>query len=245
MRTIVFTIALFGIVVILAFQPDFLSEQKKYPRVRTAYEQKEKAIKTDLKNHSVDINSLNILIVAFKAEQKLILYAKNKNDGTYKKISTYDICSSSGGLGPKRKQGDGQVPEGFYHIDRFNPSSSFYLSLGIDYPNQSDKKKSKASNLGGDIFIHGDCVTIGCMPMTDEKIKEIYIYALQAYQIGQKKIPVYIFPFEMTNSKLEQYKSNSNIAFWRNLKKGYDTFNKSTKELNIVVNEQGDYVFNN
>lgn len=70
------------------------------------------------------------------------------------------------------------------------------MSLGLNYPNLSDRKKSKATNLGGDIFIHGDCVTIGCLPMTNELIKEIYLYAIYAKNNGQEKIPVYIFPIQ-------------------------------------------------
>lgn len=143
-------------------------------------------------------------------------------------------------------EGDLQVPEGFYYIDRFNPASSYYLSLGINYPNESDKKKSNASRLGGDIFIHGANVTIGCMPMTDDKIKEIYLYAVYAKDNGQNKIPVYIFPFQMTDRNFYYYKKYYNeslINFWDNIKKGYDIFQNSKKELNIKIDSNGNYVF--
>ena len=73
---------------------------------------------------------------------------------------------------PQATQGDSQVPEGFYHMDRFNPLSNFHLSLGVSYPNQSDRILGASGRLGGDIFIHGDCVTIGCVPITDEGIRE-------------------------------------------------------------------------
>ena len=151
-------------------------------------------------------------------------------------------------MGPKRKQGDNQVPEGFYHIDAFNPFSNFYLSLGLNYPNQSDRKKSKAANLGGDIFIHGDCVTIGCLPMTNDKIKEIYIYAIQARQSGQLKIPVYIFPFRQTDENMKKYKSTYQnnqelLGFWNNLKVGYDKFQKDFQELKVRVDANGNYLF--
>lgn len=228
--------------------PDFLSEQKKYERVKTAYSEKEKTVLNRLKESNIDINSLNILITAFKAEQELVIYAKNKTDKTYKKLITYPICANSGELGPKRQQGDGQVPEGFYYIDRYNPSSSYYLSLGLNYPNQSDKLKSTAKNLGGDIFIHGECVTIGCMPMTNDKIKEIYIYALQARNSGQGKIPVYVFPFKFTDSNKVKYngayKDNKPLLdFWNNLNIGYDKFHTSLKELSVTVDSKGDYGF--
>ena len=123
------------------------------------------------------------------------------------------------------------------------------MSLGINYPNGADRKKSTASKLGGDIFIHGYCVTIGCLPMTNEIIKEIYLYAVYARNSGQMKIPVYIFPFEMTDSKMEiyrnSYKNNQELLdFWTNLKTGFDRFEKDKEALNVSVNSKGDYLFN-
>jgi murein L,D-transpeptidase YafK len=229
-------------------QTSFLQKQKQYSRVRTAIKEKDSLIKANLKINNIKASELNILIIVFKAEDKLELYAKKKTDKEYKKIETYNICAKSGELGPKRQQGDLQVPEGFYYINRFNPYSSFYLSLGLNYPNASDKKKSSANDLGGDIFIHGDCVTIGCVPMTDDKIKEIYLYAVYAKNAGQNKIPVYIFPFRMTDKNFKnysnQYKNSEKlIKFWTNLKSGYDKFQNDNKDLNIKVDTKGNYLF--
>jgi murein L,D-transpeptidase YafK len=189
-----------------------------------------------------------MLIVAYKAEDLLEIYVKKKTETTYSKLASYEICSRSGTYGPKRQAGDGQVPEGFYYIDRFNPASSYYLSLGVSYPNQSDKLKSKAKNLGGDIFIHGSCVTIGCMPMTNDKIKEIYLYAIYAKSNGQTKIPVYIFPFRMTDANMKKwaasYANESELlSFWKNIKSGYDKFETNKKELTVTVAKNGDYIF--
>jgi len=227
------------------FQVDFLKDQKRYPRVREAILQKERVIEENVKKHDLTLDELHILISAYKAEEKLELYGKKKDEEAYKKIATYDICSSSGQLGPKRQQGDYQVPEGFYYIDRFNPASNFHLSLGLNYPNDSDSKKSPYDHLGGDIFIHGNCVTIGCLPMTDDKIKEIYLYAVHARNNGQLKIPVYIYPFRMTKDKFDRYKSRHPefTAFWRNLKLGYDEFHRNRKELSVSVASNGDYIF--
>ena len=229
-------------------QNDFLTEQKRYERVRITIAEKEKSIVSILEDHSIKLKELNLLIVAYKSEGVMELYAKNKSQSTYKKIQNYSICANSGNLGPKRKMGDGQVPEGFYHIDRFNPTSNYYLSLGINYPNSSDRKLSTANNLGGDIFIHGSCVTIGCMPMTDDKIKEIYLYAVHAKNNGQQKIPVYIFPFKMTEMNYllnkKAYSSNKTLLhFWSKLKVGYDTFESNHQELNYSVDKSGDYSF--
>jgi murein L,D-transpeptidase YafK len=229
-------------------QTNFLQKQKQYKRVRTAIKEKDSLIKAHLKTFNIKANELNILILVFKAEGKLELYAKKKTDKSYKIIETYNICAKSGKLGPKRAQGDLQVPEGFYYINRFNPYSSFYLSLGINYPNVSDKKKSSANDLGGDIFIHGDCVTIGCMPVTDDKIKEIYLYAVYAKNNGESKIPVYIFPFKISDKNFKhysiQYKNSQKlIKFWKNLKSGYDKFQNENKVLNIRIDSEGNYLF--
>lgn len=227
---------------------NFLTEQRKHERVRTAYSEKEATLKEKLKEQQLDLNSINILITVFKSEKEMVIYVKSKTEKAYKKLATYAICANSGSLGPKRMQGDGQVPEGFYYIDKYNPTSSYYLSLGVSYPNKADKLKSTATNLGGDIFIHGECVTIGCMPMTNDKIKEIYLYAIQAHQNGQSNIPVYIFPFKFTEANIakskELYKENKTLlSFWDNLKSGYDKFHSSLQELKVDVNKNGDYQF--
>jgi murein L,D-transpeptidase YafK len=227
---------------------DFLTQQKKYARVRETIAEKEEMIKNHLQQHELNVRSLRILMVAYKSEKKLELYARAKDKTVYKKIADYHICRTSGKLGPKRRQGDNQIPEGLYRIDRFNPTSNFYLSLGINYPNLSDRRKSQAGNLGGDIFIHGDCVTIGCLPVTDDKIKEIYLYSVYARNSGQTDISVYIFPFQMTDATFENYRKRYSenqelIGFWENLKKGYDKFMKEQKTVRITVDGKGNYVF--
>ncbi|MDD2984354.1 MAG: L,D-transpeptidase family protein [Crocinitomicaceae bacterium] len=229
-------------------QSDFLTEQKKFSRVRTAISEKETALEKRLKENQILLGKLNLILVAYKDNDLLDVYAKNKTESTYKKIFSLAVCARSGELGPKRKQGDGQVPEGFYHIDRFNPSSNFYLSLGINYPNLADRRKSKSPNLGGDIFIHGSCVTIGCLPMTDNLMKEIYVLAVHAKNNGQAKIPVYIFPFKMTDQNMvsyaRTYKDNKALtSFWENLKIGHDEFLKNKTEINFQIAENGDYNF--
>lgn len=243
---------MFKIILILAimnnllFSGNFINEQKRYGRVRDAIKEKYNLIENNLKNNNIKIKELNILIIAFKEEAILELYAKNKSDKIYKKICEYNIAEKSGALGPKRKEGDLQVPEGFYNIEIFNPASSYHLSLGINYPNASDKIKGYKSKLGGDIFIHGSTVTIGCIPIMDDKIKEVYLYSVYATDCGQKKIPVYIFPFKMTNSNFDYYKkyySEELINFWKDLKTGYDLFQINKEELKIKIDKFGNYIF--
>ncbi len=227
---------------------DFIAEQKRYERVREAFHEKEETIQAQLKKSGLEKGNFHLLIVAYKDDDALELFAKKKSETAYRKLISYEVCARSGQLGPKRKSGDLQVPEGFYYINRFNPTSNFYLSLGLNYPNASDKIKSDAQHPGGDIFIHGACVTIGCLPMTDDKIKEIYLYAIHACNNGQQKIPVYVFPFRMTDQNMEKYidkygGEKSLLKFWKNLKLGYDQFEKHHKELTFVINKYGDYEF--
>jgi len=227
----------------------FLGQQQQYARVRGALLRRTEALDRSLGAHGLKSDDLNILIVAYKSEAVLELYAKKPDAMRYRKLTSYPICASSGNPGPKRKKGDGQVPEGFYRIDRFNPASNYHLSLGINYPNAADRLKTHAADPGGDIFIHGSCVTIGCLPMTDAVIEEIYLYAVHARNSGQKAIPVYIFPFRMTQENMKKYetiyhkKQPEMLDFWHNLKKGYDKFIESGKELTVSVMKNGDYDF--
>ncbi len=122
------------------------------------------------------------------------VWVKNELKDQFKLFKTYKVCALAGSLGPKRMEGDYQVPEGFYYIDEFNPNSNYYLSLGINYPNVSDRVSERFHSAGGGIYIHGSCVTVGCIPITDQQIDEVYILAAQAKDQGQDFIPVHIFP---------------------------------------------------
>lgn len=222
------------------------SKQLTYPRVREAYTQKEKALKTAIEQQHLSWGSFEMVLVAYKYEKELEIHVRKKgSDDKFQKFRTYAFCTLSGNLGPKRIQGDLQVPEGFYEVDRFNPSSQFHLSLGLNYPNASDKILSDPKKPGGDIFIHGDCVSIGCIPITDDLIKELYILCVEAREAGQKRIPVYLFPFKMTEEKysaaVDRYPQFSD--FWNNLKQGYSLWTENQKTLRFQVDAKGVYVF--
>jgi murein L,D-transpeptidase YafK len=147
----------------------FEFEQKLFPRVKQAYKNKELTVINSLRENKISEEDFQIAIIAYKMENRLEVWAGNSNQN-FLKIKEFEICASSGKPGPKRKQGDWQVPEGFYFIKRFNPVSSYHLSLEVSYPNASDRILAKSNNLGGDIMIHGACITIGCLPMTNEGI---------------------------------------------------------------------------
>ena len=117
-------------------------------------------------------------------------------------VRSWPVCASSGDLGPKRRQGDLQVPEGIYRLDKLNPVSSYHLSLHVDYPNRADRiagKREHIGNLGGDIMVHGECVTIGCIPIENDPIEELYLAVLDA---GLRP-PIHIFPARLDAAVLQ------------------------------------------
>lgn len=122
-----------------------------------------------------DINQLTLVVL--KQERTLIAFASH-NESTHR-IAEYPILAASGNLGPKLKQGDRQVPEGFYKVSFLNPNSRFHLSLRVDYPNAEDIAAAIAdgrdtTNLGGDIMIHGGAASIGCIAIGDKAIEELF-----------------------------------------------------------------------
>lgn len=100
-------------------------------------------------------------------------------------LEDLDIVLGFTADGPKQFEGDGKTPEGRYFIDRKNPESSFYLSLGISYPNDADRAFAHAEGKspGGDIFIHGGTKrfgrrsadwTAGCIAVKNREIRRVY-----------------------------------------------------------------------
>jgi len=130
--------------------------QLKYPRVRAAAAEKDLIMKKRFADKGLSYPPHAILFRAFKKEASLELWATNSDTQPYVLIRDYSICTSSGVLGPKRRFGDVQVPEGFYELDWFNPQSNYFLSMHISYPNATDRILGYRPHLGGDIFLHGD-----------------------------------------------------------------------------------------
>lgn len=227
---------------VMKAQNFFLSEQLKFSRVRLAYNEKASFLEKEFKEKNLSFPPKAIYIRSFKSESDLEIWVEE--GATFVLFKIYKVCAKSGDLGPKIEQGDKQVPEGFYHIDRFNPMSKFYLSLGINYPNNVDLWRSGFVNPGGDIFIHGDCVTIGCLPMTDEVIKEIYVLAVLAKTNGQENIPVHIFPYRFSPLSNTLYRSfGKYLTFWDNLQEEYEYFDEHKKLRKMTQSHFGKYIF--
>jgi murein L,D-transpeptidase YafK len=189
-----------------------------------------------------------IYMRSFKYEKELEVWVKNDIRDTFQVFKVYKICHTSGKMGPKRKQGDMQVPEGFYYISEFNPNSNYHLALGLDYPNISDRLKSGSSDPGGDIYIHGSCVSVGCIPILDNQIEEVYMLAAISKQEGQDYIPVHIYPirYNLANSATflkNQIRDDKDWArFNVGLESSFNYFQQYHRLPVVAVNSRGDYV---
>ncbi|UYZ59177.1 L,D-transpeptidase family protein [Hymenobacter latericus] len=221
--------------------PAFRAEQNRYPRVRTAYTHCWPRLQADLQRRQLQPERLELYLRAFKVGRRLEVWARNQGEGRFQLLRSYYLAGTSGTLGPKRRAGDGQVPEGFYLVDRFNPQSLYHLSLGLDYPNPADLAHA-APNPGGDIFIHGSDVTIGCLPITDALMEELYVLAVEARAAGQAELPVHIFPFELTDEALHTRRGSPHYAFWQSLAPAYRYFEAHRTVPQVAVTEQGSYV---
>ncbi|GAB4278512.1 MAG: murein L,D-transpeptidase [Marinilabiliales bacterium] len=246
MKITIYTL-LFLFFITTSFSQGFKNEQLRYPRVRTAYSNKYQFIDSLFKTKGVNLSSCKVFIRAFKFEEILEVWAKNPGDSIFTHIKDYKFCASSGVLGPKRKQGDGQIPEGIYYINKFNAWSGFHLALGINYPNKSDIILGDKTDPGNLIFIHGKCCTIGCIPITDDKIEELYIICVEAKNANQKEIPVHIFPFRFTDKRINWLNNNYNgdetlISFWNNLKDIYLNFEHTHNIFKINIDSNGNYI---
>ncbi|MCW3122931.1 MAG: hypothetical protein JWQ38_2423 [Flavipsychrobacter sp.] len=225
---------------------DFKNAQLSSSRVTDAWKKYNDVLSQEFKKKGMAYPPKDIYIRAFKSQNEMELWARNNETSEYKLIKTYHICAVSGLLGPKRTEGDRQIPEGFYFIEDFNPKSEYLLSLQLSYPNFSDAALGKP-RLGGDIFIHGGCVTIGCMPMTNEGIQEIYTVCLNARINGQVNIPVHIYPTRLNKNGInylnhEFAKDVPKMQFWSELRPQYDYFEKNHRLLPVMYTPDGKYI---
>lgn len=162
-----------------------------------------------------------IFIRIFKRDFELEVWMKR--NGRYELFETYPVCMWSGGLGPKKREGDKQAPEGFYTVEptSLNPNSKYHLSFNLGYPNAFDRSHGRT---GSFLMVHGDCRSIGCYAMTNRVIDEIWSLLTSAFSAGQKHVQVQAFPFRMTEANMSLHASNPNNGFWRQLEVGHNAF---------------------
>lgn len=185
-------------------QKEFLRFQKSFKTVSDAFLNKEDSLKAQFKAKGLVWPAKYVYIRSFKYDSQMEVWVKDKREDPYKLFKKYKICALAGNLGPKRFEGDFQVPEGFYYFNEFRPRSNYHLALGINYPNASDRILSDSFRPGGDIYVHGSCVTVGCIPLTDSPIEELYVLAANTRNAGQDYIPVHVFPMKFKKKKNQE-----------------------------------------
>lgn len=229
----------------------FIDFQKTLPRPSEALTKNEAALKKQFEEKKLAWPAKYVYIRSFKYDSQLEVWIKNDRKEPYKLFKTYKVCALAGTLGPKRMEGDYQVPEGFYYINEFNPRSQYHLSLGLNYPNISDQILSDNDRPGGEIYIHGSCVTVGCIPVTDPMIEELYIITAHAKNQGQDFIPVHIFPIRYNVKRSVDYlakltKEDEPLKqFTANLEDAFNYFEKHKQLPVVMVSDKGDYMVNN
>lgn len=215
-------------------------------RVKGAYKSKRAQLTAAYAEQGLTYPTPRTFIRILKKERVLELWAAAAR-GPYKQIKTYPICAASGVPGPKRQQGDAQVPEGFYRVQVFNPWSSYHLSMGINYPNRSDRILGVKGRLGSAIMLHGACASIGCVAITDDKIEEVYLAAAESYiRKGRKPVHVHIFPARLDARGMAYLnkrfaKQAKLLSFWRSLEPGFSHFDKHHTLPRIKVDRRGAY----
>jgi murein L,D-transpeptidase YafK len=226
----------------------FMDYQRSIPKVLDLMNRKEDTLMKQFREKGLTWPARYVYIRSFKYDSELEVWVKGSKEEKYQLFKTYKVCALAGTLGPKRMAGDYQVPEGFYYINEFNPKSEYHLSLGLNYPNASDRILSDSIQPGGDIYIHGSCVTTGCIPITDAQIEELYVLAAHAKDMGEDFIPVHIFPVNFNNTHSVDYLNkylqtfSEYTPFAKSMRSAFYYFEKYREVPFVLVNGKGEYV---
>ena len=229
-------------------QTSFFDMQRTYPKVANAIKTKEDTLKKQFEKANLQWPPKQVYLRSFKYDSQLEVWVRNNSKEVFKLFKTYKVCALSGAMGPKRIEGDYQVPEGFYCINEFRPNSTYHLALGINYPNASDLLLSDSLKPGNEIYIHGNCITVGCIPLQNDPIEELYLLTTQAKNSGEDFIPIHIFPIKFNNTKSAEYLSKVSKEdtdyqlFVKQLQEVYDYFELHKKLPIISVNKKGQYI---
>lgn len=210
-------------------------ESERADRAQAAEARVKPALERDLRKLGLRFGA-PVFMRIFKREKDLELWIEGDKE-RFVLFRSYPICTYSGELGPKQREGDKQAPEGFYRVaaSQLNPQSTYHLSFNLGYPNAYDRTHSRTGDF---LMVHGSCFSIGCYAMGDEAIEEIYTLAAAALSGGQTAFDVQAFPFRLEAASLASENSSPWHAFWSELKPGYDSFEESRRPPRIEVRER-------
>ncbi len=152
---------------------------------------------------SIDWPPREVALLAFKDSRTLEMHARDDPADRWRYVTSWPVIGASGGPGPKLREGDEQVPEGVYRIESLNPNSRYHLALRLDYPNAFDREMAAADRraaLGGDIMIHGEDYSVGCLAMGNDTARELFVLAART---GLERIRVVIAPTDLREQRAE------------------------------------------
>jgi murein L,D-transpeptidase YafK len=221
---------------------DWVSVEKNpLRRVEEANKKKLAEVKGLFAAARVSFPPSQMLLRAFKRERVLEVWAASRPGDSLSLVASYGVCAASGELGPKRVEGDEQVPEGLYKIKDTLPATPFYLALHVDYPNIADRILGDKRRPGSEILIHGSCASVGCLSMTDERAAEIYV-AASAYRSAGGSLDLHIFPARDMAALLAAPESAPHRPFWENLRPFLETFERTHRVPRSRVGQDGRYL---
>ncbi len=208
------------------------------PRAETLMSQTRQKIEKELKEKGFAVGQ-PVYVRIFKLPGTLELWM-DKGHGSYDLFKTYKVCNYSGFPGPKVNEGDWQSPEGFYNVSakQMKPNSQYHLAFDVGYPNDFDASNNRSGSL---IMVHGDCQSVGCFAMTDNRIEEIYLLTHAALLRGQEQFSVHIFPFALTPQNMKKFAASPWIKFWKSLEPGFSAFEHYRQVPEVAV-ANGEYV---
>ncbi|MBK9656057.1 MAG: murein L,D-transpeptidase [Rhodanobacteraceae bacterium] len=203
-------------------------------RSRQAAARVEASLRTQLGQLGADWGAALYLRI-FKASDELEVWVDT--GARHQLLRSWPICTWSGALGPKQREGDGQAPEGFYAVgpQQLNPASNYHLSFNLGYPNAFDRAHQRTGNY---LMVHGNCVSIGCYAMGDAAIEEIYTLVAAALEHGQDRVPVHVFPFRMDSGWEQQHQDSEWLPFWRELAPAYSAFAQNGRPPRVSVKDR-------
>ncbi len=215
---------------------------REVDRIAAARARSEANVRSAFAKAGVAYPPRELFLRGFKKEARLEMWARNAA-GPFRLIRSYPILFSSGSTGPKRKEGDLQVPEGFYEIAQLNPASLYHLSLGLNYPNASDRVRADREKPGSEIYIHGKKVSIGCIPIGDDGIEEVFLAAWDSRASKGSAIHVHLFPAVMAGEEwLGFVEANpAHKTFWAELQPVYAAFEHTHRVPAVSVAADGAY----
>jgi murein L,D-transpeptidase YafK len=211
-------------------------------RVAAAYSKFEENLRNKVQALECDWGA-EVTIVVYKHEKRMEIFLQQRS-GKFCLFDTIDICAASGSPGRKIRQGDKQVPEGFYHVGVLNPKSTYHLSLGLNFPNNADQLIVDPHEPGGEIYIHGGCTSSGCCAITDEAIEWLYVLCDAAKKASKPPANVMILPcrFGETTLSWQDMEFENWSTFWAGIQEGWLWFMNQKTWPKMEVDSKGNYL---